>query len=64
MWTEERLGRRVSHMRAEEAVRSGASTVATACPFCQTMLEDAFKEQSREGIAVRDIAQILDEATA
>jgi Fe-S oxidoreductase len=64
MWTEERLGRRISHIRAEDVVRSGASTVATACPFCQTMLQDALKEQNREGIEVRDIAQILDEATA
>ncbi len=64
MWTEERLGRRISHLRAEDVIRSGAATVATACPFCQTMLQDALKEQNREGIEVRDIAQILDDATA
>ncbi|MCX6560061.1 MAG: heterodisulfide reductase-related iron-sulfur binding cluster [Candidatus Aminicenantes bacterium] len=64
MWTEETLGRRISHLRADEIARSGAGTVATACPFCQTMLGDALKEQNREGIEVKDIAQLLDEATS
>ena len=32
---------RVSHVRARELAATGASTVATACPFCNTMFRDA-----------------------
>jgi Fe-S oxidoreductase len=59
MWTEESLGRRINHLRAEEILRTDAEEVATACPFCQTMLRDALKDKDKTGIRVRDIAQIL-----
>ena len=32
---------RVSHVRARELAATGAGTVATACPFCNTMFRDA-----------------------
>ncbi len=63
MWTEEKPGQRVGVLRAEEIIRSGARTAATACPFCLTMLGDALTEAGG-GVEVRDIAQLLDEATA
>ncbi len=63
MWTEEKLGTRINHLRADEVVRSGAAAVATSCPFCQTMLRDALKDKGREAIAVRDIALWLADAT-
>jgi Fe-S oxidoreductase len=62
MWTEEKLGTRVNHQRAEEVIRSGATTVATACPFCATMLRDALKDKDRPEIRIRDLAQIVAEA--
>jgi Fe-S oxidoreductase len=37
----EETGERVSHVRARELAATGASTVATACPFCNTMFRDA-----------------------
>jgi Fe-S oxidoreductase len=64
MWTEESLGRRINHMRSEEVIGSGAAVVATACPFCQTMLRDALKDKSREDIAVKDIAVLMAENLA
>jgi len=64
MWTEESLGRRINHMRSEEIIGSGAAAVATACPFCQTMLRDALKDKSREDIAVKDIAVLMAENLA
>ena len=64
MWTEESLGRRINHMRSEEVINSGAAAVATACPFCQTMLRDALKDKSREDIAVKDIAVLMAENLA
>ena len=32
---------RVSHVRAQELVDTGAQTIGTACPFCNTMFRDA-----------------------
>jgi Fe-S oxidoreductase len=61
MWTEETQGTRINHLRADAVLRSGAGTVATACPFCQTMLRDALKDKERGDIRVRDIAELLDE---
>ncbi len=61
MWTEEKLGNRINHLRAEEIIEAGAETVATSCPFCLTMLRDALKDKDRGGIRVRDIAQLMAE---
>ena len=36
----ETTGTRISTTRAEEAIATGAGTIATACPFCKTMLTD------------------------
>jgi Fe-S oxidoreductase len=59
MWTEERLGRRINHLRTEEVIRSGAAAAATACPFCLTMLGDGLKDKERADIQVKDIAQLV-----
>jgi Fe-S oxidoreductase len=37
----EETGARVSHVRAQELVATGAQTIGTACPFCNTMFRDA-----------------------
>jgi Fe-S oxidoreductase len=37
----EETGERVSHVRALELVATGAQTIGTACPFCNTMFRDA-----------------------
>jgi len=37
----EEAGDRVSHVRAKELVATGAQTIGTACPFCNTMFRDA-----------------------
>ena len=63
MFMEETLGTRINMDRAEEVVRSGAATVAAACPFCATMLSDGLMDKE-SAIVVKDIAEIVDEATA
>jgi Fe-S oxidoreductase len=63
MFMEETLGTRINMERAEEVMRSGATTVAAACPFCATMLADGLMDKEST-IAVKDIAEIVDEATA
>ncbi len=61
MWMEETLGKRINHLRVEQLGESGASVVATACPYCLTMLEDGIKEKGMEGkMSVMDITEILE----
>lgn len=59
MWMEEHIGTRVNVARAEEAVATGAGVVATACPFCMTMLSDGVKQTAKPETPVRDVAEIL-----
>jgi Fe-S oxidoreductase len=42
---------------------TGASTLAAACPFCATMLQDGLMDKESD-IVVKDIAEIVDEATS
>ena len=53
----EETGQRVSHNRAEELVATGAQTIATACPFCNTMFRDALAEGEAPP-QLLDIAQL------
>lgn len=62
MWTEEKLGRRINHLRTEEVIAAGAETAATSCPFCLNMLHDGLKDKENTGIKVKDIAQIVTES--
>jgi Fe-S oxidoreductase len=54
----EEKGERVSHARAAELAATGAATVAAACPFCNTMLQDAFSAQGEGAPKLLDIAEI------
>ncbi len=63
MWMEEKIGTRVNQNRIQEAAGTGAKVVATACPFCTTMLKDGAAETGlEEKIVVRDIAEIVADA--
>jgi heterodisulfide reductase subunit D len=49
--------------RTEEALSTGASTIAVACPFCMTMLTDGVKNKEREAdVKVKDLAELIAEA--
>ena len=47
MWMEESIGKKVNDERAQEALSTGATRVATACPFCYIMLDDGVKARRR-----------------
>jgi Fe-S oxidoreductase len=61
-WMEE-SGERINEARFAEAAATGADTVATACPFCLVMLDDAAKQGGETGPRVADVATLLAEAT-
>jgi len=44
MFLGEEKGKRVNLERVEELVATGAGTIGTACPFCQTMFRDAWAQ--------------------
>jgi Fe-S oxidoreductase/nitrate reductase gamma subunit len=60
MWMEERVGTRVNAERTDEILRVGPSVVATACPFCLSMLEDGIRaKDATERLQAMDVAEVL-----
>jgi Fe-S oxidoreductase len=65
MWMEEKIGRRINIARFEQALPQKPRIIATACPYCATMMSDAAKAQTSEsGIETRDIAELVADALA
>ena len=64
MWKEPEPGRKdINVERTEEALKTGASTIAVACPFCMTMMSDGVKNKERESdVKVKDLAELIAEA--
>ena len=58
MWMEENVGTKVNDKPALEAISTGATRVATACPFCYIMLDDGVKAAGKEEheVKVADIS--------
>lgn len=64
MFLEETEGTKINIERTKEALATGADTLASACPFCMTMLTDGVKDfEKEEDVAVKDIAEIILENT-
>jgi Fe-S oxidoreductase len=51
-------GERPSHRRVSQAADSGASVMATACPFCVVNFEDGVKTVGAD-LKIRDVAEIV-----
>jgi Fe-S oxidoreductase len=63
MWMEETLGKRINQMRVDQAIQTNASVLATACPYCLTMLGDGIKERGVDQlIAAFDVAELVEKA--
>ena len=63
MWMEETRGTRINAERTRQALATGASTVATACPFCMVMLRDGLTDAGRsageDAVTALDISELL-----
>jgi Fe-S oxidoreductase len=63
MFMEERTGKRINAERVEELLATGADTIAVACPFCMTMMNDGAKARDAS-VQVLDIAEVVAERLA
>ncbi len=62
MWYEINTGKRMNIERFEEAIETGAKTVATSCNFCMIMMDDSRKVTGQdETMDVIDIAELIAE---
>lgn len=60
MFLEETEGTRININRAEEAINTNADTIASACPFCMTMLTDGVKSLDKsDSVQIKDISEII-----
>jgi Fe-S oxidoreductase len=64
LWLETAPGERFSDLRVQEAARTGAEMLATACPFCIVCLEDSAKVMKLEQLRILDVAEIAAMALA
>ena len=63
MWLEERIGTRINELRTEQVIETEAEVVATACPYCLQMFEDAIKAKAAEdSLKVMDIAELVEKS--
>jgi Fe-S oxidoreductase len=63
MWMEEHEGQRINHRRVEQALEKLPDAIATACPFCLVMLRDGVDDLQASDVEVRDVAELLADAT-
>ena len=63
MWMEEAAEKRVSTRRVDEIIGAEVNCVATACPYCLTMFDDALKaKEVEESIKAVDLSELVAEA--
>ena len=63
LWIEELPGTRISEIRINDVLKSGADTVVTACPYCLQMMEEAIEsKQIKESLKAMDMAELVENA--
>jgi Fe-S oxidoreductase len=64
MFKEPEKGKKdINVARTEDALSTGATTIAVACPFCMTMMTDGVKNKEKESsVTVKDLAELIAEA--
>ena len=51
----------INIVRTQEALETNADVIATACPFCNTMMTDGKKILKKEKTSVMDISELIAE---
>jgi Fe-S oxidoreductase len=65
MWIEEDPSQRVNSLRVEQLLETKPDVIASACPYCMTMLSDGVKEkQLEEKVRTRDVLELVADAVA
>ncbi len=65
MWMADKDGTSINFARSREVLESNVKMVATACPFCKTMISDGMKKENKDKeIQILDIAEIVAEELA
>ena len=59
LWLERGTGQQINEMRLEQAIKTKAGIIATACPWCVDMLEDGVRA-SNEPLSIMDIAELVE----
>lgn len=63
MWMDEKIGKRINLHRLEDALTVNPEWIATACPFCVTMFDDAIKDKEMEdSLKIWDLAEVVEQA--
>lgn len=63
MWLEETIGERINNMRTDQALETGADTVASSCPYCLTMFTDGLKDRdAADKVWAADIIELVEQA--
>ncbi|MBI2288203.1 MAG: (Fe-S)-binding protein [Chloroflexi bacterium] len=63
VWEETKKTERFSDIRVQQALEAGASTIASACPYCMIMFEDsALTSNKSDAIEIKDLTEIIQEA--
>ena len=59
MWMRESGGDKINEIRLGELLQHGPDIIATSCPYCLVMLEDALKSSSIESVKCMDLAEVI-----
>jgi Fe-S oxidoreductase len=63
LWIEEDPSQRVNTLRVQQLLETKPDVIASACPYCMTMLSDGVKEKNVEGsVDTRDVLEIVADA--
>ncbi len=64
MWIEEQSGTtKINQMRLDDALKTGAETVVTACPYCLQMFEEGIEHKNiKDSLKARDLVEIVEAA--
>lgn len=63
LWQETKKGERLSDIRLQQAIDTGANVLAVGCPYCRLNFEDSLLTSGKEGdIEVKDVVELVQEA--